>query len=291
MKEIFSMTGFGRAQKEDDLFQVVVEAKSVNHRFKDVRVKMPSHLNLLELDIKKKIEKLFRRGSFEIYINLKKNAQRQNVVELDYAKIASFIQSFQSALDESLQGKIQINPIDFIRSDFSKEEEDHQERLHSLVLGACDLSLSELSQSRLEEGSKVVKVLQRHLEEFCEEFDTVRKNKSTYQADIREKLSVKLAQEKNLEVDQHRFNQEVIHYLEKLDIDEEVNRLEIHIKKLHELLSSSGEIGRKIDFLVQELNRETNTIGSKSASSVISQSVVEMKTHLEKIREQALNLE
>jgi uncharacterized protein (TIGR00255 family) len=93
------------------------------------------------------------------------------------------------------------------------------------------------------------------------------------------------------DLDEQRLQQEVIYYLEKLDIDEEINRITIHLKKLDKILEGTGEVGRQIDFLIQELNRETNTIGSKCANDIISENVIQMKVHLEKIREQALNLE
>jgi uncharacterized protein (TIGR00255 family) len=109
---------------------------------------------------------------------------------------------------------------------------------------------------------------------------------------MKDKLTTKLTEKmKDFQVDQGRLMQEVIFYLEKLEIDEEINRAKIHVSKLREVLSGSGEIGRQIDFLLQELGRETNTMGSKSAHMEISQNVVEMKVQLEKIREQALNLE
>ena len=116
--------------------------------------------------------------------------------------------------------------------------------------------------------------------------------KDSYQEQIKDKLLKRFETENsNLKIDDSRFHQEVIYYLEKLDIDEEVNRIDIHLNKLDKIFNSTGEVGRQIDFLVQELNRETNTIGSKSASGEISENVIQMKVQLEKIREQALNIE
>ncbi len=135
--------------------------------------------------------------------------------------------------------------------------------------------------------------MEAHLSEFKRHFETVRSLKGSYQDKVKTKLFDRFKNElgSDSNIDEGRFQQEVIYFLEKLDIDEEINRIEIHLKKLTALLSNEEEVGRQIDFLIQELNRETNTIGSKSAESEISESVVQMKVQLEKMREQGLNLQ
>jgi uncharacterized protein (TIGR00255 family) len=160
-------------------------------------------------------------------------------------------------------------------------------------MSSFDSALESLLVSRKEEGSKLIQTLCSHQEAYVENYKKVIPLKNTYQDQVRAKLMKKMESEKaNIkEINEDRFNQEVIYYLEKLDVDEEINRIQIHLEKLTNILQSNGEVGRQIEFLLQELNRETNTLGSKSGHSDISEYVVQMKVHLEKIREQALNLE
>ena len=159
--------------------------------------------------------------------------------------------------------------------------------------GAFEQAIESLKKSREDEGNKLVQKLKEHQKLYTENYQQIPQYKEGYQAKLKEKILKKFESEaKDLAVDEPRFLQEVIYYLEKLDIDEEINRIKIHLEKLDSLLDGKKlELGRQIDFLIQELNRETNTIGSKSGSNEISELVVQMKVQLEKIREQALNLQ
>lgn len=284
-----SMTGFGKGESEGDKYTVSVEIKSVNHRFKDLRFKMGSLLNSIELPMKKKLEGIFKRGSFDIYVNYKKN-QEQNSIELDKAKVTQFLKELKACAEEA-GVELAVNPTSFMKPDFAVEDQSKESELQDLTLKAYTDALTSLGESRQEEGKKLIETLKSHRDEYEKEYQKVAKLKDSYQDKVKEKLLARFETEKPAQVDEARFNQEVIYYLEKLDIDEEVNRIAIHLQKLDKILKSDSEVGRQIDFLVQELNRETNTIGSKSANTDISESVVQMKAQLEKIREQALNLE
>ena len=160
-------------------------------------------------------------------------------------------------------------------------------------MDAFELAISDLKISREEEGSKLIDTLKMHRDEFNIHFKKVSDLRNSYQEQVKDKLTKRFENDaKELNLDEPRFLQEVIYYLEKLDIDEEINRINIHLEKLEKILTGEHlELGRQIDFLIQELNRETNTIGSKSGASEISENVVQMKVQLEKIREQALNLQ
>lgn len=284
-----SMTGFGKGEDIGDKYKVTTEIKSVNHRFKDTRFKMSSLFNSIELDLKKSLEKFFKRGSFEIFVQYKKNPDYKDIVELDEEKIKTYLATINKASQASGVG-VTVQPTEFLRSDFYIEDEEKEDELKGLVLKAFNTACEALRESRLEEGEKLIKTLADHKNEYTKHYESVAKLKDTYQAGIKEKLIGRLEKE-DIKFDEQRLQQEVIYYLEKLDIEEEISRIAIHLKKLDKLLKSTGEVGRQIDFLIQELNRETNTIGSKCASDEISENVIQMKVHLEKIREQALNLE
>jgi uncharacterized protein (TIGR00255 family) len=211
--------------------------------------------------------------------------------EIDYDKVSAFLNEMKK-VSEKTGVELEFSPTEFMKSDFYVEDESKEEELSELLIPAFDAALLALEASRIEEGQKLVKKLEEHAGLYTSHFEKINGLKDSYQDKVKEKLKKRFETDASgLAVDEPRFLQEVIYYLEKLDIDEEINRIIIHLEKLSGIFASKTEVGRQIDFLVQELNRETNTIGSKSGNSEISQHVVQMKVQLEKIREQALNLE
>jgi uncharacterized protein (TIGR00255 family) len=182
---------------------------------------------------------------------------------------------------------------DFLRSEFMlDQDEENQAELSELASRAFKAALANLKKSRESEGEKLIKVLMKHLDIYRSHFQVIEKNAEHFKANVEEKLKKRVDEYKSLvNVEQSRLLQEVVFYLEKIDIHEEINRIHAHLEKFQNLLKSSNEVGRQIDFLIQELNRETNTMGSKSTMKEISDSVVQMKVQLEKMREQGLNIE
>ena len=187
----------------------------------------------------------------------------------------------------------QVSPVEFLRPDFYREDStDREQEMAVLAKKSFEQAITALKFSRSSEGEKLVSKLLEHFAVYENCLIEVEKLKNLYPEMVKDKLTQRMAEKlKDIKVDESRFLQEVVFYLEKLEIEEEITRAKIHLGKLKSVLTSSGEIGRQIDFLLQELGRETNTMGSKSAHPDISSNVVEMKVQLEKIREQALNLE
>ena len=287
-----SMTGFAQAVAQSSNYAVSVEIKSVNNRFKDVRFKMPSSLSAIEIEMKKELTELFSRGTFDIYVNIKRPENKSRFDDLDGNKISQFIAKIAPILKANgLDPK--VNMTDFLRSEFFLDsEEANQNELIDLSLKAFKDALKELKQSRESEGEKLIKILVKHLDTYKNHFVIIEKNADHFKTNVEEKLKKRVAYYKGLiEVDQSRLLQEVVFYLEKIDIHEEINRIHAHLEKFQNLLKSNNEVGRQIDFLIQELNRETNTMGSKSTMKEISDAVVQMKVQLEKMREQGLNIE
>jgi uncharacterized protein (TIGR00255 family) len=285
------MTGFGRGEASGQIFVLTTEIKSVNNRFREYKFKMPQAFNLLEMDLRSKLEAEFKRGSFDISISYKRNSKSINDFQIDEQKVQAYLSMIKS-LAERNHLSLQINPTEFLRSDFIKEEESKESELLELAMSSFKVAVSAIKLSRSQEGDKLVAKLREHLEIYESGLAQITHLKSLYPEILKEKLANRLQEKlKDVKVDESRFMQEIIYYLEKLEIDEEINRATIHLGKLKNLLKTGGEMGRQIDFLLQELGRETNTIGSKSAQTEISSHVVEMKVQLEKIREQALNLE
>lgn len=287
-----SMTGYGRGEALGENYKLTVEAKSVNHRFKDFRIKMSSFLMRDEHKVKALFEKEFNRGSFDIFVNYKKTSTTSSFADLDENKISDLITTVkENANPEGVQ--LFIHPTEFLRAEFYKDQdEDKFNELHELLFKALPTAISQLSEMRKEEGAKTKEVLKKHLSDYQAEYEKIKANASGYEESVRTRLDERLKEFKDqVEIDQPRFNQEIIYYLEKLDVTEEFTRIDSHLSKLNDLLETSGGIGRQIDFMVQELGRETNTIGSKSNNKDISDCVIQMKVQLEKIREQGHNIE
>lgn len=292
MSSVYSMTGFGKGEATGPNFTITTEIKTVNNRFKDFKFRMSSLFSSLELALRSKLENEFRRGSFDISVSYKRNEKVITEFQVDPKKVEAFL-SLMKPVFEKAGAEFQVSPTDFLRSDFYKDEDEQKEKeLEPLVMKSFEEAIAALKLSRSQEGKKLVDKLLEHLAIYEECMKNVEKLKSQYPEMMKDKLTSKLNEKlKDIKVDESRFLQEVVYYLEKLEIDEEINRAKIHLVKLKSVLNSTGEIGRQIDFLLQELGRETNTMGSKSAHPEISSNVVEMKVQLEKIREQALNLE
>jgi uncharacterized protein (TIGR00255 family) len=287
-----SMTGFGEANAQSLNYVVSVEIKSVNNRFKDIRFKMPGTLSSLEMELKKELTEQFTRGTFDVYVNIKRAENKNRFDELDPNKIAQFVSKLAPILKANgLDSK--VNMTDFLRSEFMiEQDEENQTELNDLTLKAFREALVSLKKSRAAEGEKLMNVLVKHLETYRGHFQVIENNAEHFKMNVEEKLKKRVDEYKKLiDVEHSRLLQEVIFYLEKIDIHEEINRVHAHLEKFQNLLKSNNEVGRQIDFVLQELGRETNTMGSKSTMKEISDAVVQMKVQLEKMREQGLNIE
>ena len=289
---VYSMTGFGKGESAGSGYTLTTEIKSVNNRFKDFKFRMSSLFNPIEIELRSKVENEFKRGSFDISISYKKNEKANVEFQVDPKKVAAFLDLMKPIFDEK-KISFQVSPVEFLRSDFYREDgNDRDDEMSVLAKKSFELAIVALKISRSSEGEKLVSKLLEHLGIYEVCLNEVEKLKNLYPDMIKDKLTQKMAEKlKDFKIDESRFLQEVVYYLEKLEVEEEITRARIHLEKLKAVLNSSGEIGRQIDFLLQELGRETNTMGSKSAHPDISSNVVEMKVQLEKIREQALNLE
>ncbi len=286
---VSSMTGFSRTETEKDNYEIVCELKSVNNRFKDYRFRMPNFMNSIELELKKIAEKHIKRGSLDIYLQAKKKS-KEEVFNIDFDKVNTYLKQFK----ENISTDVSIQPAHFLRTEFSKEvDKSSQESLLVFLKETFTETIKSLQTSRLSEGKELKVVLEKNLESLKKTLLKVHSIRNENKENVEKKLLEKF-KEKNveLELDDSRLYKEVIFYLEKLDIDEEIDRANIHLEKLSKLLNDESVVkGREIEFTLQELNREVNTIGSKANHEEISQAVVKCKMYLEKMREQALNIQ
>jgi uncharacterized protein (TIGR00255 family) len=289
-----SMTGFGRAEGDTTFGKVIVESRSVNHRYCDINIKLPKRLSLFENRIKEIIRSQVSRGRIDVLLRLDNLGEEkvQLSVDLDLAK--QYYRVLQD-LKEKLQLKdeITLNLLagskDLITA---KEESGDIEPYWQEVLPILKHSFKNMDDMKRLEGESLTKDLQQRLEHLAKELQMIKQQfpsrLKTTLARLHERLRSLL---EGMEIDPSRFQQEVALLAERTDITEEIVRAESHLAQFGTLLEGNEPVGRKMDFLLQEIHREVNTVSAKANDAEISQRVVEMKSELEKIREQVQNIE
>lgn len=287
-----SMTGFGAGLAKDEKRQVVCEIKSVNQRFLDLQFKMPNELNFLELPLRHKAQALLKRGRVEIFIQLTTLEAPEKKVQLNQEALLDFLTQLK-VVEEKIQRD--LTPV---LSQISQDENFvwveqnlfERELWQPLVEEAFTKALTQLKDTRKQEGQALEKVLTAQQKEFLEEITALQQANEAIEASHFTRLKDKLTELLGTQVEESRLLTEVAIILEKGDIHEEIDRLLAHVKAFQQLLQQTEPIGRQLDFLIQEMNREVNTIGSKAQDLFIKQKVVGLKTILEKMREQLQNL-
>jgi uncharacterized protein (TIGR00255 family) len=289
--KIQSMTGIGVSESVEFGHALSIEVKSVNSRFKDIRVRLPHQFSSLEMEVRKIIGESFKRGTFDVAVNLKKQQSQGAFSHIDEAKVREYVHQMSGFFSES-KVEARVDICAFLRTEFYQEEIDNKEKMHEFFFATLKKSLTKLGEARVQEGQKLVVVVQDHLENFKKHLTSVEAEAGDYQKNVEQKLMKKIQDfSTEMNLDKPRYLQEVLYYMEKLDVHEELNRLKSHIQKFEKIMKGTNEVGKEVDFLLQEMNRETNTIGSKSGTEKVSHAVVAMKLQLEKMREQTLNLE
>ena len=290
---IKSMTGYGKSNLSKDLREYQIEIKSVNHRYLDISVKMPKAISYLEDVIKKEVAKKIKRGKVDVFVTFENNSTegRQIKINKEIAKI--YIEELKAlAKQEGILENIEVTEIskypDVLSIKNTQDDDVIQEEVTKVVAEATE-NLFSMRQIEGEEWAKDILRRTRFIEEKITEI-------SSLSTGLIEEYVVKLEGRikellKDQEIDKQRLAQEVVIYADKCSIEEEITRLRSHISQLKVLLNSEETVGKKLDFLIQEMNRETNTIGSKANNLEITNRVVDIKTEIENIREQIQNIE
>lgn len=288
-----SMTGFGRGKYENDSREYIVEIKSVNHKYNDITIKMPRSIAYLEENVKKEINKVISRGKVDVYISFINNSNVGRGVKINTELAGMYINELRKICNETgIQDNINVIDIAKMPDVLNIQNDEDEELLWSELQLALKESLDGFISMRQAEGEKIKKDLLERINEVLENTNKI----SNFSTRLVEDYVVKLTNRvkeylKTNVVDESRLAQEVVIYADKCSVEEEITRLKSHITQFVELLNADGAIGKKIDFLLQEMNRETNTIGSKANCLDITNLVVEIKTELENIREQIQNIE
>ncbi len=291
---IKSMTGYGRAETVCQNKNIIVEAKSVNHRFLEIVLRTPSALFPLELEYKKKISDKFKRGRIEVFIKLEGDNADVSKVNLNMEVARDYINVLNRLNEEfNLQSSVTIQTLAGFRDIFTPPAEaqidaDFLNQVEKTFLEA----LSILAGMRQEEGLVMFQDMQMRLREIAEILKSIKSRAPLVVAEYQKRLSEKVKElTEGYTLDDTRLAQEVAIMADRTDITEEIVRMNSHISQFEALLQSEGTEGRKIDFLLQEMNREINTIGSKVGDVAITRHVIEVKSELGKLREQAQNIE
>lgn len=289
------MTGYGRVKQENELWEITVEIRSVNHRFLDLNIKVPRIYGYLEDLVTKQAQAAIARGKVDIFVSVRAKEGGDIRITPNMAVIQGYLEAMKAIQERFSVAPVSVTPLDLLRlpdaMEETKEEAD-AEALKALVTDTLAQALEEYNAMRRREGERLCQDvcyragLLRGYVDFVEQRspDTVEEYRARIAARMTEILD-------GSELAQQRILQEAALYADKVNVTEEIVRLRSHLSQLDTMLQSPVAIGRKLDFLIQELNRETNTIGSKASDFEIAKTVVEMKAEIEKIREQIQNLE
>lgn len=291
---IRSMTGFGRSEYVDSERKIVIEMKAVNHRYSDINIKMPKKLSFFEASIRNQLKKYVNRGKVDIFITYEDYTESNVCVKYN-EDIAMSYMKYIDNISEKIGVNNDVKPSVLARFPevFTLEEQTvDEDKLWKLLEKVIDDAASKFVESRIIEGENLKKDMLSKLDDMLGYVDFIEERSPELIAEYREKLTNKVKELiGTATVDESRIVTEVTIYADKICVDEETVRLRSHINNTKDILIEGGSVGRKLDFIAQEMNREANTILSKSNALDISNKAIDLKTEIEKVREQIQNIE
>ena len=298
---IYSMTGFGRSEYSDEARRVIIEIKSVNHRYCDINIKLPRSISRFEPELRKRLKNYVERGKVDVFITYTSLKSSGYLVKYDKEILKQYMDHFKAieqdfGLEEEYKPTVvaRFPDVFTVEENFYVEDEEYQ-----IIEKVLDEAGAQFQESRAKEGANLTKDLLDKMDELeeltCKVDEMAPKIIEEYQAKLTEKVANLLD---TANIDEHRIVQEVTIYADRVAVDEELVRLHSHIKAVRDMLTQtdkqsgdSNSIGRRLDFIVQEMNREANTTLSKSDTLAVTDIGINMKTCIEKVREQVQNLE
>lgn len=293
-KMISSMTGFGRMESVKDKIKITVEMKAVNHRYLDLNIKIPKKLSIFEIEIRTALKKAIQRGKVDVFITFEDSSETASVLHYNETLAGEYIKYFRQMADKfHLEDDIRVSTLARFPEIFTMEDQDADETALKEVLNeAIQGAAAKFLDSRMREGENLKKDMLDKLDELLVNVDFIEKHSPQIITNYQEKLKTKVKELlDDKQMDESRIAAEVTIFADKICVDEEIVRLRSHILAVKNALTEGGSIGRKLDFIVQEMNREANTILSKSTDLAISNIGIELKTSIEKLREQIQNIE
>lgn len=290
------MTAFARLEQQEECGNLSWELRSVNNRYLDISLKIPEELKAIEETLRTTLRKRVGRGKVECVVRYKPNSSGNNF-EIDnnvLDQVISAIENVNNKLDYKIDSKTKIDPVSILNWNgivkSVKSSPEESKVLHQLTISGLNSLVDDFLDSRANEGQSLKVLIEQRCSSATDIVSSVRKRIPEVISAIKDKLQSK-AQELAVEFDSIRLEQELVLLAQKIDVDEELDRVDTHLAEVKKILNSGGQVGRKLDFLMQELNREANTLGSKSADIETTQASVELKVLIEQMREQIQNIE
>lgn len=291
---IKSMTGFGRCEISEADRKFAVEMKAVNHRYLDVNLKMPKKLNFFESSIRNKLKQYIQRGKVDIFITYEDYTESNVCIKYNKDIAAEYMKYLKQMAEEfCLDNDVRVSTLSrypevFAMEEQSMDEEELWKGLEKAISGAAE----GLVQTRIQEGENLRRDLTEKLDGMLEHVDFITERSPQIITEYKEKLHARVQELlEDTKIDENRLLTEVTLFADRVCVDEELVRLRSHIQQTKDTLAAGSSIGRKLDFIAQEMNREANTILSKTTDLEISNRAIELKTEIEKVREQIQNIE
>ena len=294
MTLIKSMTGYGRAVSTVNGREFTVEIRSVNNRYLDCNVKLPRTLSFAEETVKQAVKQAISRGKVDVFISLKSEAGEDAKVSLNKTVLEGYLAAMRQMVDElGVRDDISVSTVSRLPEVFVVEKpEVDEEQLLADLMSQVNAALADFNAMRCTEGAALAKDLLNRRQTILELVAQVEEGNAQTVIDYRARLEAKLREVlENKSIDESRILTEAAIFADKVAVDEETVRLRSHLQQMSDMLAAGGAIGRKLDFLLQEMNREANTTGSKCTDVRLARIVVDIKAELEKIREQTQNIE
>lgn len=286
---IRSMTGFARSESHGNWGTLVWELRSVNHRYLDIGLRLPEGLSGLESAVRTRLQKILVRGRVDVWLRYQAAAGGDLVLN---KTLAADLHGVYGQLTEIWNlRESAFNPIDVLRwPGLVQSSGSDTEVLEAEVLGLLDQTLGRLQEAREREGAALAQLLLLRVDGIAEQITALRGHLPALEQALRNRLQERL-QDLALQVDPGRWEQELLFYLQRQDVAEELDRLDMHVTETRKIIGKGGACGRRLDFMMQEFNRESNTLASKSINAEVTQAAVELKVLIEQMREQIQNVE
>lgn len=285
-----SMTAFAAREAGLDAGTLTWELRSVNHRYLEIQPRLPDNLRGLEPEVRERMASVLGRGRVECTLRFMPAADAERSIQVDDELVAALVRACHT-IDDHLVNPARLNSFDLLGwPGVASRPEPDREALHEPALDLLDATLDELAGLRAAEGERLAECLRERCQRIEELVTSERENAAGINERLRTRLLERLEQ-LDVDHDPARLEQEIVYQAQRLDVTEELDRIDSHVAAIRDALGTDAPVGRRLDFLMQELNREANTLGSKAADAERSRASVELKVTIEQMREQVQNLE
>ncbi|HHJ34724.1 MAG TPA: YicC family protein [Gammaproteobacteria bacterium] len=285
-----SMTAFARAGQSLEAGELIWEIRSVNHRYLELHFKLPENFRAQEARFRAALQQRLNRGKVECYLRFNVNARQSEAINIDPQQAKSIVRACQE-INQLLHQPSEVDPMEVLQwPGVVQETKLDMQPVFAASEEALTVALDDLLANREREGARMRDLILQRCDAIQDIVDRARENMPEIQARYQKKIHDRL-DTLDIDVNPDRLEQELVHLAQKMDVDEELDRLDSHLKEIREVLGRDEAVGRRLDFLMQELNREANTLGSKSADIASTNASVELKVLIEQMREQIQNIE